>query len=397
MVGTIGFVTAGDLPVDLPGMSNIGLTAPIVPTPQVIPIDKAGTSVNAGSNPGSAQEAAPVAPTKELAEKATVVSTPSLPAQAAEASVESQPSAETAGTQVGTPEVEEMKSIDTIDLEQPEGNWLNKRIWWERAKDKYKECRELFEAIFSSRMGFLEKRSEIEKTIFDPFYRQIGLEQAELRDLLTSLIDYVEEEKEEAGYLDDQARQLRDKISAAKKDIEQLKLDIDAINNIDNAIDKAVNTLSAKINEAHRFEQAAWDEFEAIAHELSDKRAYERYYVIDGIHKNLKDLQKYILEEFNTYFNGLVKAAYDKTERAKKEVQGLKDQDIDLQDQAKRLASEEQLSEEEEAKRAEKAAEEARKAAQAAKVGFFGHIWAWTVNVLKGLWNLLFGWWLYRL
>ena len=66
----------------------------------------------------------------------------------------------------------EMKSIDTIDLAQPEGNWLNKRIWWERAKDKYKECREVFEAIFASRMGYLEKRSEVEKTVLDPFYRK---------------------------------------------------------------------------------------------------------------------------------------------------------------------------------------------------------------------------------
>ena len=64
--------------------------------------------------------------------------------------------------------------------------------------------------------------------------------------------------------------------------------------------------MSNKINEAHRFEQSAWDEFDAIAHELSDKRAYERYYVIDGIHKNLKELQQYIANEFTTYFNGLV-------------------------------------------------------------------------------------------
>ena len=64
-------------------------------------------------------------------------------------------------SRTGTTVVEdEMKSIDTMDLEQPEGNWLNKRIWWERAKDKYKECREVFEAIFASRMSFLEKRSD---------------------------------------------------------------------------------------------------------------------------------------------------------------------------------------------------------------------------------------------
>lgn len=292
---------------------------------------------------------------------------------------------------------DEFKSIDTMDLEQPEGNWLTKRIWWERAKDKYKECREVFEAIFASRMIFLEKRSDIEKNIFDPFYREIGLEQAELRDLLTNLIDLVEEEREESGYIDEKIRTYRDKITTAKKDLEQLKLDIDSINNIDSAIDKSVNTLSNKINEAHRFEQSAWDEFDAIAHELSDKRAYERYYVIDGIHKNLKELQQYIANEFTTYFNGLVQHAQDKTERAKKEVKNLKDHDIDLKEEAKKFVADEQADEDEEAKRAAQiAAQEAKKAAEAAKVGVWVKIWKYVLCCCKSVWNLLFGW-LYKL
>jgi chromosome segregation ATPase len=245
-------------------------------------------------------------------------------------------------------------------------------------------------------MGFLEKRSEMEKMVFDPFYREIGLEQADLKDVLDDLVNMIKEERQETGYLDEKVRAFRDKVTAAKKDIEQLKLDIDAISNIDNAVDTAVNTLSNKINEAQRFEQSAWDEFDAIARELSDKRAYERYYVIDGIHKNLKDLQKYINEEFNTYFNGLVKAAQEKTKRAKKEVKALKDQGIDLEEQAKLLVADEQVSKEEE-ERAAKAAEQARKAAEAAKMSIWARAWVSIVGFLKGLWNLLFGKWLYRL
>lgn len=286
-------------------------------------------------------------------------------------------------------------SIDTMDLDQPEGNWLNKRIWWERAQGKYKECRDVFETIFASRMTFLEKRSDVEKTTLDPFYREIGLEQGELREILIQLIEYVDEEKAETGALDEKARAFRDKVAIAKKDIEQLKLDIDAISDIDGAIDNAVNALSNKINEAHRFEQAAWSEFESIAHELSDKRARERFYVIDGIHKNLKDLQNYIAGEFTAYFTGLVQASLDKTERAKKEVKELKDQGIDLQEQAKMLVSDEEVAADE-AQRAARVVEEARKAAEAAKVGLFGRAWAWFVGALKSFWNMLFGKWLYR-
>ncbi len=93
----------------------------------------------------------------------------------------------------------EMISIDTIDLDQPEGNWLNKRIWWERAKDKYKECRDVLRGNFSSRMIFLEKRAEIEKTILDPFI-EVRLEQSEIRDILMNLIEDIEREREESGF-----------------------------------------------------------------------------------------------------------------------------------------------------------------------------------------------------
>jgi hypothetical protein len=297
------------------------------------------------------------------------------------------------------PEVaEEMISIDTIDLDQPEGNWLNKRIWWERAKDKYKECRDVYEGIFASRMIFLEKRAEIEKTILNPFYREIGLEQAEIRTILTTLIEDIEREREETGFLDEKEREFLDKLILSKKDLEQLMLDIDTIDDIDSHIDKAINTLNGKINEAHRFEQSAWQEFEAIAHELSDKKAYERYYIIDGLHKNLKELKKYIDHEFSSYFDSLIQAAKDKTDRAKKEIQDLKDHGIDLKEQHGLLVAEEQINEEEQARIAEqKAAEAAKKAAQAAQSGFFTKILNAVINFFKALWNVLFGWWLYRI
>ncbi len=174
-------------------------------------------------------------------------------------------------------------------------------------------------------------------------------------------------------------------------------MDIDIIEDIDTHIDKAINTLNGKINEAHRFEQSAWQEFEAIAHELSDKKAYERYYVIDGLHKNLKELKKYIDHEFSSYFDSLIQAAKDKTERAKKEIQELKERGIDLKEQFGLLVAESQMSDEEQARIAEqKAAEAAKKAAKVPSAGFFVKIWNAIVSFFKALWNLLFGWWLYK-
>lgn len=297
------------------------------------------------------------------------------------------------------PEEEIIRDIDTMDIEQPEGNWLQKRYWWEQSKETYKKVRELFEQIFKARMDFLEKRSNIEKTVFDPFMREIGIEQEELRETIDSLLDLLEDEcpreslgKEEIDFIN--------KVFAAKNELEQLKSDIDTINNIDAAIEAALATLSNKINEASAFERSAWDEFDAVARELSDTRARERYHFILNIYDNLKALQAYLQNEFTTYFDTIVQSAKDKTERFKETVKKLKDQGIDLKVEASKL---EEVDEEEEARlAAEKAAQEeaakrAKAAAEAAKVGFFGKMFAGILGALKWLWNALFGWWLYRI
>jgi hypothetical protein len=296
----------------------------------------------------------------------------------------------------------ETQGIDTVDLDQPEGNWLKKRLWWEKAKDKYKEIRILYEEIFNDRMTFLEKRSELEKNVFNPFYRDMGIEQGELRELVANTLEYIDKEREESGFLDENEQAFLERLTHAKKDLEQLKLDIDAIASIDMAIDKAITILTNKINEAHRFEQSAWSEFDTIAQELSDTKAMERYYSIEGIYKNLKVLQQYIKGQFSEYFNTLVESAGAKTEKVKKEVKELKDRDIDLKDKIRAMFVEEEQSEDQEAALiAEKARieqEKAKKLAdQVAKSNFFCRAWCSFVNFLKLLWNLLFGWWFYKI
>lgn len=300
------------------------------------------------------------------------------------------------------PKEDEITNVDTADMDKPEGNWLKKRIWWQKAKEKYKQVRELFEQIFEERMNFLVKRSELDKTVFDPFYREMGFELSDVKELIARLLDRVESEQDETGYADEKERELLDKINACKKELEQLRLDIDAINEIDQAVENAISVLSGKINEAQKFERGAWDEFDAISQDLSDQKAMERYYTIDGIHKNLKELQNYIKNEYATFFQGLVTSAQEKTTRCKEALKKLSDNGLDLKEQAKFLDDEDDDESEEEqaAQAAAKAAQEEaaqKKAQEAARVGFFARIWLAIIWFLKSIWNLLFGWWLYRL
>ena len=43
----------------------------------------------------------------------------------------------------------EIKGIDTVDINEPKGNWLYKRIWWEKAERTYEKIKQLTDKYFS--------------------------------------------------------------------------------------------------------------------------------------------------------------------------------------------------------------------------------------------------------
>src|ERR1700733_9711008 len=77
------------------------------------------------------------------------------------------------------PSTESPVGIDTVSLEDPQGNWLFKRIWWERAEERYEKIRLLVDAIWESRTIFFIKRNELDRNVLDPFYLNIGVSQGE--------------------------------------------------------------------------------------------------------------------------------------------------------------------------------------------------------------------------
>ena len=183
--------------------------------------------------------------------------------------------------------------IDTVSLENPQGNWLFKRIWWERAEERYEKIRLLVDAVWESRTIFFTKRNELDRNVLDPFYLNVGIGQGELQTILAELLDFFEKHREEQGSLTEQERMLYENIETEEESLKQLKLDIEAIANLDHAIDDALGTLMNQINRVRQFERQAWDNFKEIAHILNDTKARELYYMIEGAARNIKNINIY--------------------------------------------------------------------------------------------------------
>jgi outer membrane biosynthesis protein TonB len=233
----------------------------------------------------------------------------------------------------------EIKGIDTVNLKEPQGNWLFKRIWWERAEEKYEKARTLAQQVFELRMAFLTQRSDLDKNVFDPFYLAIGLSQGELKTVIADLLEKIEKMRATLGSLTPEQREFFEQLILQKTTLEQIALDVTAVNMVDQEIEKYLTILFEQMNRVRGYEHDAWNFFKEISRELSDKKAREIYFKMDTILKNIASIQNYLVKDFTPSFSKQVEIAQSQVERLKTVMQELKDKGFDVKVQFEKMVA----------------------------------------------------------
>lgn len=271
--------------------------------------------------------------TEAPAQEATpAVEKPAAPAQeqpAQESKVAESP-ATPAQPQEQQPEVpmppDELMGLDTVDLEDPQGNWLFKRVWWERAEQKYEKIRSVVTQIMEQRSGFFTKRSDLDKNVLDPFYISIGFK---LGELLQKINDSIESLKSQTELQPADTKNF-EALQENKKELENLRNDVEKVVKQDEAVDKALLQFVDQINKLRHYEQQAWQDFKDIARVLDDKKARELFYKIDNAWQNIQKVQEYVEQTFTSSFEALVADVSKQIERIKSNVAELKERGIIL-------------------------------------------------------------------
>lgn len=274
-------------------------------------------------------------------------------------------------------EKEAPAGIDTVSLENPQGNWLYKRIWWERAEERYEKIRLLVDAIWESRTIFFVKRNELDRNVLDPFYLNVGIGQGELQTILTELIDFFEKHREEQGDLNEQERSLYDSIATEIEALKQLNIDVESIANLDHAIDNALGTMMNQINRVRQYERQAWENFKEIAHILNDTKARELYYMIEGAARNIKNISTYIEQDFFNHFTQLIGEATKHINRVQSQIESLKEKGVSFKRQTELLEQKQEQPQEE---------EEEEEIAPKPKLSWFG----WIMSGLNSISDFIF-------
>ena len=278
---------------------------------------------------------------------------------------------------------EELKDsgINTLSLANPQGNWLFKRIWWERAEERYEKIRTLVDAVWESRTTFFVKRNELDRNILEPFYLNIGIGQGELQVILGELIEFLEKKRDQQNGLTEQEHMLYEVIVTEEDALKQLQVDIESVTSLDRAIDEALGTLMNQINRVRQYEEQAWQNFREIARILDDTKARELYYMIEGTARNIKNISNYIEQDFLKHFTTLINETTKHITRIQNQIKSLKEKGVSFKRQSELLKVEEQTPQTDQDDESEEKAAKPKR-----PVGWFG----WISSGVTNFFNIIF-------
>lgn len=279
--------------------------------------------------------------------------------------------------------IEEPVGIDTVSLEHPQGNWLFKRIWWERAEERYERIRFLVDAIWESRNTFFHERNKLDRTVLDPFYITIGIDKAELQIILSEINDFLEKQRDQQDSMTEQERMLYETYTTEEDTLKQLQKDVDLIANLDHAIDDALGTFMNQINRVRNYEAEAWKNFKEIAHILNDTKARELYYMIEGAARNIKTINTYLEQEFFTHFHKLINETKTRVSRVQNQMESLKEKGVIFQRQA------EQLQELSSSETENPDTEDEQESKPKPKVGWFDWLFSGISTAIASVWSII--------
>lgn len=275
-------------------------------------------------------------------------------------------------------EEEPLDPIDTVNIEEPKGNWLNKRIYWERAETEYEKISQQTQEIATMSPHYYQQRAELNRSDLDKFYITEGIELGELKQIIATSIEGLEEERTRKGSLTEEGRLLTDKLQEQQILLKKMDQKISTVSAIDSALDEDLSMLDRQISQARAYERQAWAAFKAISRELSDKKARAIYYSMKALKKNVRSIYTYLNGPLDEHFKQLISTARNRIGEIKDAMERLRSEGIDLKAYAKKLTQPESCP---------KLEEEPQEEELQQPTSWLGNFWNSITSTISDLWQ----------
>ncbi len=226
-------------------------------------------------------------------------------------------------------------NIHHINLDNTEfdggGNWLNKRIWYERSQVVFDEIRSMVNAIGDLRIQFSNEVNAVGQKI-DSFWETVDYTKGQLDDKFKEMLIRLETEQKLTGDLSPEERNLQVTIKQELTVVEQIGKDIKAIHDVDDKIDDTFKQALKTIDECRDYESKSWDSFKAVGKELDDKKARNIYYQMNNYKQNIDQKSNYLKTTLLPYLHNVLVAKVEMNiSKINQAVATLKTKGIDLE------------------------------------------------------------------
>jgi hypothetical protein len=226
-------------------------------------------------------------------------------------------------------------NVHHIDLDTTEvdggGNWLNKRIWYQKSQAIFDEIRAMVSTVGDIRIQFSDEVNAIGKKI-DSFWETVDYNKGQLDDKFKEILTMLDTEQKMLGDLSPDERNLQTAIKQELTVIDQIGKDIKAIHEVDDKIDQTLMQAFKTIDECRVYETKAWDSFKAIGKELDDKKARNLYYQMDNYKQNIDQKNNYLKSTLLPYLHNVLVAKVEMNiSKINDAVEKLKAKGIDLE------------------------------------------------------------------
>jgi hypothetical protein len=269
------------------------------------------------------------------------------------------------------------------------GNWVLKRAFWEQGEKTYEKIMQANNGLYDLHVKFVQARNAIDKES-DTAFRDLGFEQGQVSELLESLIEDTQADREKDGF-NEKEREYLKTLKDKQARLEQLKLNLATVGELEEALGKVMSNLDQQVGACRKYERQAWEHFKAIGKELNDKKARLLFYEMEGFLKTVEKNHDYVKNDLWNYFNESSQQVKDHLGKIKSAVDQLKQAGTDLEKEFEKFnkvdeeKDEKDLETEKENIQQEMAEIARQKKELQQKKGFFNQVSLWSNKIWQSV------------
>lgn len=231
------------------------------------------------------------------------------------------------------------------------GNWVRKREWVKQAQEVNEQLQEDLAAIQKSRAAFYEAQQSFDKSS-NEFFQSKGFATGKIDELIADLQADIAREKElriavakgkseseemPTNYYDVQIEAIEADVKRFTREVEQFKLDMKAIADVDSSLNERLKVLDKHIKQAGDLESQAAEKLSKLWWVIDHTKARTLFYEIKGHAEQIASIKKYVTGTLLSDFKKVGQTLTSHISQVQEEIKDLEERGLIVEHRAERL------------------------------------------------------------